>query len=44
MIRLWVEENKIKPTIEKVYDFDQFKDAYEHLASGHVKGKLILKI
>ena len=44
MIRLWVEENKIKPAIEKVYDFDQFKDAYEHLATGHVKGKLILKI
>ena len=44
IIRLWVEENKIKPAIEKVYDFDQFKDAYEHLATGRVKGKLILKI
>jgi|TARA_B110000483_G_scaffold214431_1_gene264282 NADPH:quinone reductase-like Zn-dependent oxidoreductase len=43
-IRIWVEEGKIKPVIEKVYEFDQFKEAYEHLATGRVKGKLILKI
>jgi NADPH:quinone reductase-like Zn-dependent oxidoreductase len=30
--------------IEKVYEFDQFKKGYEHLATGRAKGKLILKI
>jgi len=25
-------------------EFDQFKEAYEHLATGRVKGKLLLKI
>ena len=43
MIRLWVEE-KNKASDRKVYEFDQFREAYEHLATGHVKGKLILKI
>jgi NADPH:quinone reductase-like Zn-dependent oxidoreductase len=43
-IRIWVEEGKIKPVIEKVYEFDQFKEAYEHLATGRVKGKILLKI
>ena len=43
-IRIWVEEGKIKPVIEKIYEFDQFRDAYEHLATGRVKGKLLLKI
>jgi len=30
--------------VEKVYEFDQFKESYEHLATGRVKGKLIFKI
>ena len=44
LIKLWVEENKIKPVIEKVYNFDQFREAYDHLATGHVKGKILLTI
>ena len=43
-IRIWVEEGKIKPVIEKVYEFDQYREAYEHLESGRVKGKLLLRI
>ena len=27
-IRIWVEEGKIKPVIEKVYEFDQYREAY----------------
>jgi hypothetical protein len=30
--------------IEKVFEFDQFKKGYEHLATRRVKEKLILKI
>ena len=43
-IRIWVEENKIKPIIEKVYEFEHYREAYEHLDTGRVKGKLLIKI
>ena len=39
-----IENNKIKPIIEKVFEFNKSIDAFEHLAKGHTKGKLVIKI
>ena len=44
MFRMWIEDGKLKPIIEKTYSFDEFKKAYEYLSTGRVKGKLILTI
>ena len=44
MFRMWVEDGKLKPIIEKIYSFDQFSEAYAHLAEGRTKGKIILNI
>ena len=39
-----IENNKIKPIIEKVFEFNKSIDAFEHLEKGHTKGKLVIKI
>lgn len=39
-----IEENKIKPIIDKVYPFNESIAAYTHLASGRAKGKIVIKI
>lgn len=39
-----IENNIIKPVIEKIYDFEQSIQAFEHLAKGHTTGKLTIKI
>ena len=44
MFRMWIEDGKLRPIIEKTFTFDEFKDAYEHLAGGRAKGKIVLKI
>jgi NADPH:quinone reductase-like Zn-dependent oxidoreductase len=44
MFRMWMEDGKLKPIIEKTYSFDQYHEAYEHLSSGRAKGKLLIKI
>ena len=44
MFRMWIEDGKLKPIIEKTYSFDEFKKAYEYLSTGRAKGKLILTI
>ena len=44
MFRMWVEDGKLKPIIEKIYSFEQFSEAYAHLAEGRTKGKIILNI
>lgn len=44
MIRMWIEDGKLKPIIEKTYSFDEFQKAYEYLSTGRAKGKLILTI
>jgi NADPH:quinone reductase-like Zn-dependent oxidoreductase len=43
-IKTLVEGEKIKPVIDKVYDFADSIDAFLHLASGRAKGKIIIKI
>jgi len=43
-IKSLIEDEKIKPVIDKVYPFDQSVEAFKHLASGRAKGKIIIKI
>lgn len=39
-----VESGKIKPIIDTVYEFDETKKAFEKMAQGHMRGKLIVKV
>lgn len=44
LLRDMVEAGKIKPVVEKVYPLGQAVDAMKHLATGHARGKIVLKI
>lgn len=39
-----VERNKITPIVDSIFDFDATSDAYQRVADGHLRGKVILKI
>lgn len=39
-----LEAEKIKPVIDKVFPFEQAKDALNYLAQGRAKGKVVIKI
>lgn len=39
-----VEEEKVKPQIDKVFSIDDVKEAFTHLETGHPRGKVVLKI
>jgi NADPH:quinone reductase-like Zn-dependent oxidoreductase len=43
-IKLLIEDEKIKPIIDKVYPFSESIEAFLHLASGRAKGKIVIKI
>jgi len=43
-IKSMIEEEKIKPIIDKVYPFSESIEAFEHLATGRAKGKIVVKI
>lgn len=43
-IKSLVEDEKIKPIIDKVYPFAESIEAFTHLASGRAKGKIVIKI
>jgi NADPH:quinone reductase-like Zn-dependent oxidoreductase len=43
-IKTLVEDEKIKPIVDKVYPFDKSIEALVHLASGRAKGKIVIKI
>ncbi|MFK7949186.1 MAG: zinc-binding dehydrogenase [Saprospiraceae bacterium] len=43
-IKLMVEDEKIKPVIDKVYPFTESIEAFKHLATGRAKGKIVIKI
>ena len=43
-IKTLVEDEKIKPIIDKVYPFSESIEAFKHLASGRAKGKIVIKI
>jgi len=44
LIKALVEDDKIKPVIDKVYPFNESVEAFTHLASGRAKGKIVIKI
>ncbi|MEP6464657.1 MAG: NADP-dependent oxidoreductase [Parafilimonas sp.] len=43
-IKTLIEDEKIKPVIDKIYSFSESIEALLHLASGKAKGKIIIKI
>ncbi len=43
-ISAMVKEGKIKPVIDKVYSFEEGIEAYQYLATGRAKGKVIISM
>jgi NADPH:quinone reductase-like Zn-dependent oxidoreductase len=43
-IKSLIEDEKIKPIIDKVYPFSESIEAFAHLATGRAKGKIVIKI
>lgn len=43
-ITQWVEEGKLKPTVEKTYSFSEMPQAFEALAAGRAKGKIAVSV
>lgn len=39
-----VQNGKIRPVLDSVYDFDAMKKAYHKVADGHLRGKVIVKV
>lgn len=43
-IKSLIEDEQIKPIIDKVYPFEESLEAFTHLASDRAKGKIVIKI
>ncbi|WP_160138554.1 NADP-dependent oxidoreductase [Chryseobacterium sp. c4a] len=43
-LKIAVEDRMIKPVVDTVYPFSESIEAFEHLASGRSKGKIIIKV
>lgn len=39
-----IEQGKIKPVIDRIFSFEQGIEAFEYLAAGRAKGKVVIKI
>lgn len=40
----WLRQGSLKTIIDKVYDFEDYKQAHNHVYAGHKSGNVILKI
>jgi NADPH:quinone reductase-like Zn-dependent oxidoreductase len=43
-IKSMIEDELIKPIIDKVYTYDESIEAFLHLATGRAKGKIVIKV
>ncbi|KAK4227825.1 Reticulon-4-interacting protein 1, mitochondrial [Podospora fimiseda] len=39
-----IAAGKLRPTVDSVWEFDEFEKAFERLESGHAKGKIVIKV
>ncbi|KAK4167707.1 Reticulon-4-interacting protein 1, mitochondrial [Cladorrhinum sp. PSN259] len=39
-----IAAGRLRPTIDSVWEFDEFEKAFERLESGHAKGKIVIKV
>ena len=39
-----IDQGKLRPTIDSVWEFEQFQQAFDKLETGHAKGKIIIKV
>jgi NADPH:quinone reductase-like Zn-dependent oxidoreductase len=40
----WIEEGKAKAVVDSVWEFEDYKKAFERVDSGHARGKVVLKV
>ena len=40
----WIEEGKIKPVIDTVYQLSQTAEAHRHYETGRAKGRVVISI
>lgn len=43
-ITKWIEERRVKPVVDSVFAFEDFKKAFERSDGGHARGKVVLKL
>lgn len=43
-LAIYVESEKIKPQVDKVFPLDEVKEAFRHLEESHPRGKVVLRI
>lgn len=43
-IRKWVEAERIRPVIDKIFDLSETKEALAYIQEGHARGKVIIRV
>jgi NADPH:quinone reductase-like Zn-dependent oxidoreductase len=43
-VRRYLEEGRIRPVIDRVYPLEEVAEAHRHSESGHVRGKIVLRV